>query len=160
MRLSSSTILISLISCGKTTALRLVILLKCNTGFTVALWVSPFPPLPFSLDVFGEADLARKTSLIFEALQGFCAHAQCAPLSNRGNHWCSVGVIPSIACVSVQSTYSWLWGQLTLLFISLFITEIHLPIFEEKYLKVIRRTVEIRFLSSPRGFILSRGFLD
>ncbi|KAK9528803.1 hypothetical protein VZT92_012948 [Zoarces viviparus] len=59
-------------------------------------------------DVFGETDLARKTSLIFEALQGFMEHAQCAPLSSRANRWCSAGVIPSIACVSVQSTYSWL----------------------------------------------------
>lgn len=33
---------------------------------------------PFPLDVFGEADLVRKTSVIFEALQRFGEHAQCA----------------------------------------------------------------------------------
>lgn len=34
---------------------------------------------PFStLDVFGEADLVRKASVIFEALQRFAEHAQCA----------------------------------------------------------------------------------
>lgn len=31
-----------------------------------------------SLDMFGGADLVRKTSVIFEALQRFGEHAQCA----------------------------------------------------------------------------------
>lgn len=72
------------------------------------------PPLPSLLshsprtDVLGEADLARKTSLIFEALQRFTAHAQWRRRAAGGSQRCSAGVIPSIACVSVQSTYSWL----------------------------------------------------
>lgn len=39
-------------------------------------WGASFPLS--SLDVFGEADLVRKTSVIFEALQRFGEHAQCA----------------------------------------------------------------------------------
>lgn len=83
------------------------------------LWnCTPRPPPPrMCLEVLEEAELARKTSLIFEALQRFLAHAQCAAPSSRGKHQCRTGVIPSIACVSVQSTYSWLWGQLTLSFL-------------------------------------------
>lgn len=46
---------------------------------TVCWGASPHPPPPLSsLDVFGEADLVRKTSVIFEALQRFGEHAQCA----------------------------------------------------------------------------------
>lgn len=40
---SSSTVLMLLIFCGKTTALRLDTF-KMYYGITVALWVSPFPP--------------------------------------------------------------------------------------------------------------------
>lgn len=42
--------------------------------FTIALHY--LPSFPFSADVLGEADLARKTSLIFEALLRFMEHAQ------------------------------------------------------------------------------------
>lgn len=41
------------------------------------------PPLS-TLDVFGEADLVRKASVIFEALQRFAEHAQCAAEPSRG----------------------------------------------------------------------------
>lgn len=133
--------------------------LKISYWITEPCWVYR-PSLPFSLDVFREADLVRKTSLIFEALQGFYAHAQCAPLSNRGNHWCSVGVIPSIACVSVQSTYSWLWGQLTLLFILLFINDIRLPTFQKSTLKSLEKVRESGFHPVCWFLFLSKGFLD
>lgn len=51
------------------------------------------PSLPFSADVSDEADLARKTSLIFEALQRFAEHAQWRrgeqrrePVAQRRSH--------------------------------------------------------------------------
>lgn len=52
-----------------------------NGRVTVVL--HDLPSLPFSADVFGEADLARKTSLIFEALQRFTEHAQLCGAEQR-----------------------------------------------------------------------------
>lgn len=52
-----------------------------------------------------------------------------AAASSGGSQWRSAGVIPSIACVSVQSTYSWLWGQLTRLSILLCATDFYGPHF-------------------------------
>lgn len=73
-----------------------------------------------------------------------------APLSAQRKHCCSIGVIPSIACVSVQSTYSWLWGQLTLLFFFCSLS----PRYIYLYYKKVSQTL---CQSSPRGFILLNG---
>lgn len=153
--------------------------LKTSCGIAAVLWYLcvcvcvilslSLPSLAFSLDVFGEADLVRKISLIFEALHGFSEHAQCVPLSNSGNRWWSIGVIPSIACVSVQSTYSWLWGELTLLlflyyFISLrFVTAAYLPVFQKVNLlrslstrvKFCWVSTEVKLEAGPLAFLPS-----
>lgn len=99
-----------------------------------------------SVDVFAEAHLAREVSLIFEALRGFSEHAQCAALGTVESR-AEAGVIPSAACVSVQSTYSWLWGQLTPL---VFLFSFFAP--RRTFISESKRT-DIRENISPRGSV-------
>lgn len=78
--------------------------------------------------MFGEADLARKTSLIFEALQGFSEHAQCAPLAElqSGAAQRSSHTEHSLRVRAVDLQLAVRTTDATLLL--LFIAAIHLPI--------------------------------
>lgn len=72
------------------------------------------PPLSFSYSVHLEPELVQKISLTFEELQGFREHAQSSPPGSE-RKLVYIGVIPSIACMSVQLTCSRLWAELVFL---------------------------------------------
>lgn len=80
------------------------------------IWHGPFCAvqlllcLAFKHSIHLETDLVQKISLTFEELQGFTEHAQSS-LSARKRKLVYIGVIPSIACMSVQWTCSRLWGE-------------------------------------------------